>query len=173
MRLEKAALPPDSLGAAAFPRRDYVDAWRGFLPRPVEIDDLFKAFFRSSPRWVSSLLSLRNALVRMLGLKAPAGGREEMLRSLEVEAGRAVGLFRIFGKTQREVLAGEDDRHLDFRVSFFLETASVPDGPQTFVLATVVRFHNLPGRLYFAVVKPFHRLIVPAMMRSMVRSLGG
>ncbi len=31
--------------------------------------------------------------------------------------------------------------------------------------ATVVHHHNATGRAYFTVVKPFHRRIVPALLR--------
>ena len=30
---------------------------------------------------------------------------------------------------------------------------------------TVVRRHNIAGRAYFALVRPFHRRVVPALLR--------
>ncbi len=32
---------------------------------------------------------------------------------------------------------------------------------------TLVETHNLLGRLYLAIVKPFHRMIVPAMLAQL------
>jgi hypothetical protein len=37
------------------------------------------------------------------------------------------------------------------------------------VVSTIVRFHNWLGRAYFVPVRPFHRLIVPAMIRYGLR----
>jgi hypothetical protein len=78
-----------------------------------------------------------------------------------------VGVFRVYERTDDEVLLGEDDRHLDFRVSMLLQREGL-EAPRV-VVATVVRYNGRLGRLYFAVVRPFHRRIVPAMLR---RTLG-
>ena len=39
---------------------------------------------------------------------------------------------------------------------------------QQVTATTLVKTHNALGRLYLAVIKPFHRLIVPAMLRQVV-----
>ena len=44
------------------------------------------------------------------------------------------------------------------------------DGARELVLVTVVQRHNAVGRAYFAVVGPFHRRIVPALLRRALRS---
>ena len=61
---------------------------------------------------------------------------------------------------------GLDDRHLDFRVSLRLLRSD--DAAGVLQLTTTVTFHGRLGRLYFALVRPFHRRIVPAMLRSAV-----
>ena len=82
------------------------------------------------------------------------------------EYGNRVGIFRVLGRRTDELLLGEDDRHLDFRVSVLLRD----DGEaQWATVTTVVRFHNALGRAYFAVVRPFHQLIVPALIRRALR----
>lgn len=177
MAIRKTSLPDGSLIEKVFPVIHYRDAYRSEVHAAgiLAPEDVFKAFFRSAPAWISSLLALRNRIVRAFGLKAPAPekNREEKLRDLKVEPGEAVGLFHVFSKTGREVLAGEDDKHLDFRVSFFLDPPESPGGPYGFTLSTAVQIKNRLGRLYFGMVKPFHRLIVPAIMRSMIRALEG
>jgi hypothetical protein len=61
---------------------------------------------------------------------------------------------------------GFDDAHLDFWV--VVDVA--PDGGRQKVTATTfVRTRNRLGRLYLAAVKPFHRLIVPAMLAQVGR----
>jgi hypothetical protein len=54
--------------------------------------------------------------------------------------------------------SGLDDRHLDFRI--VVETESLPDSRTAVRMMTLVKRHNLPGRLYLAVIMPFHKLIV-------------
>ena len=69
-------------------------------------------------------------------------------------------------------MVGKDDKHLDFRVSVYLDP--VPGtAPNTyaFTLSTIVFFRNRAGKAYFALVKPFHKLIVPAMMRATANRL--
>jgi len=59
--------------------------------------------------------------------------------------------------------SGFNDKHLDFR----LVVDVAPDGPARSITATtLVLTHNWLGRAYLAVILPFHRLIVPAMLRK-------
>ena len=64
-------------------------------------------------------------------------------------------------------MLGEDDKHLDFRVCLRV----LGDGQAT--LATLVRFHNVWGRAYFACVRPFHGLVVKGMLRRAGPSRSG
>jgi hypothetical protein len=69
----------------------------------------------------------------------------------------------------RQVVLGFDDAHLDFRVVINVETQGKTRLAAT--ATTYVRTHNLGGRLYLMAVKPFHRLIVPAMLSNAVAGL--
>lgn len=176
MRIVPASLPADTLIARALPVVDYLDAFRGELHADgATLDEAFKSFFRTAPGWLAAMLDFRNRVTRRFGLKAPRGAsaaeRAAILRDLKVAPGESVGLFRIFDRAEREVLAGEDDRHLDFRVGMILEPVPAGGGPRGLTVATAVRMHNRFGRFYFAVVRPFHRLIVPVMLRAMIRDL--
>ena len=94
------------------------------------------------PGWVRSLMALRNALVAPFGLttEEPA----------EVDR---IGLFPVVSERDNEVIAGFDDKHLNFRIAMLAESGRVH-------LATWVHPHNLGGRLYLAAVMPFHVVIV-------------
>ncbi|RTQ47831.1 DUF2867 domain-containing protein [Hymenobacter gummosus] len=158
-------LPPASQLPQALSRLDFADAYQVPLPAtaPVQPLPLAYALLGQAPGWVRSLLRLRDALVRALGLRTfpvrpthpdPAGLRP----------GDEFGPFGVLRVLPTEVLLGQDDRHLDFRVSVL----RLPDAA---VVSTAVRFHNRLGRLYFALIRPFHRLIVPAMLRFGCRRL--
>ena len=109
--------------------------------------------FGRSPQWVRVLLRLRNGLVGMLGLKTATPNAERS----------EYGWFPVVSSSADRVVLGFDDKHLDFR----LIASVVPHGKQTEVtVATIVRTHNLLGRCYLATIMPFHRVIVPAMLRQ-------
>jgi hypothetical protein len=164
--VEEVAVPPGSLaGGAGFD--DYHDAYRLRLDPNVipDVDTFARAFTREPPPWIKSLLLVRDVAVGWLGLKRTDTLSAEKL-ALEADrpiaVGDLLGIFRVFARTEQEILAGADDRHLDFRVSLLVDH----DAIGTFgVVSTVVRFHNAIGRAYFTPVRPLHRHVVPAMLR--------
>jgi len=169
--IQKVALPRGTLIAGAFPRIDYADAYRVRLPAgsPRDIDSLTRALLGAAPGWVRALMALRDRLVGLIGLKTSKRGVRGLERAA-FQPGESFGIFRVFARTADEIMLGEDDRHLDFRVSVLLQRER---GADWAVVTTVVRFHGWFGRAYFLPVRPLHRLIVPAMLRSAVRGLAG
>lgn len=112
--------------------------------------------FGHAPSWIKGLLGLRNLMTRPFGLKP---GRDRAAPDA-----RQIGIFPVIGQSPAEILMGLNDRHLDFRVS--LEVRNLGDGRQDVLVSTAVKTHNLFGRAYLAIVKPFHRLIVPTMLKQ-------
>ena len=113
--------------------------------------------FATLPPWISGLMAVRNFIVSPFGLKtsAPrASGRRDV-----------VGFFPVISQSPDRIVTGFDDKHLDFRV--IVDIAPVADTRRVRA-TTLVRTHNLLGRLYLATVLPFHRLIVPSMMRQLL-----
>ncbi|AKA21942.1 hypothetical protein PCL1606_04870 [Pseudomonas chlororaphis] len=80
---------------------------------------------------------------------------------------RHIGIFRIFACDESEVMLGEDDRHLDFRVAVLHQSKMEMDGGSDarLVVTTVVRCHNWLGRVYIAAIRFFHRRVVIASLR--------
>ncbi|WP_460758808.1 DUF2867 domain-containing protein [Nocardiopsis oceani] len=136
-----------------------VEHWPGMSTGPQEWAD---AIFRDPPRWVLGLLLLREALVGLVGIER--GGR---------------AAFDTVRSRPGEVLLGTDSGHLDFRASVLVDTNSREGGGEegdgdnrdAVTLTTVVRLHNGRGRLYWAVVRPLHPLVVRAMLRRAARRL--
>lgn len=106
------------------------------------------------PAWIDRLTSVRDMIVSCFGLKTA----RQLAQLANKEKTERVGIFRIYGKSENEIVLGEDDRHLDFRVSMLC-------GPQDLTVSTVVHCHNLLGRTYLFVIAPFHRLVVKASLR--------
>jgi hypothetical protein len=61
--------------------------------------------------------------------------------------GDRLGIFRIFAETEKELLLGINDRHLDLRVSVL---KSERNGLPNYVVSTVVHVHNWLGHIYMA-----------------------
>jgi uncharacterized protein DUF2867 len=108
-----------------------------------------------SPRWIEMLTALRNALVAPFGLRTslPVG----------TPPGGAIGIFPIVMETPTRLVAGFNDKHLDFRVVVDVATSG---RIQRVTATTLVLTHNLLGRTYLAAILPFHRLVVRAMLRQ-------
>jgi hypothetical protein len=153
-----------SLAVRSFPCIDFADAFRCQLPenQPQNIDSVTRAIFSTMPAWISQLLELRNAIVRPFGLKtsidAVPSSNQDILQS-----GTAIGVFEVLDrKLNEEIMLGENDKHLDYRISIQLER----DQEKCWVvISTVVKFNNWLGRAYFIPVRQVHKIIVPAMMR--------
>jgi Protein of unknown function (DUF2867) len=107
-----------------------------------------------SPRWIRALMALRDCLVTPFGLKtsSAAGTHAD-----------AIGIFPVLSDTPNRLVAGFDDSHLDFRVVVDVVPS---DQGQRVTATTLVLTHNRLGRAYLAIILPFHRLIVRAMLRQ-------
>jgi hypothetical protein len=107
------------------------------------------------PRWIGALMALRDCLVTPFGLKtSDPKGRT----STEV-----IGIFPVLSQSPARLVAGFDDSHLDFRVVVDVAT---PGPGQQVTATTLVLTHNWLGRIYLAMILPFHRLVVRSMLRQ-------
>ena len=163
--VQKVNLPSEALVARAFPRIDYADAYGVRLPdgAPNDLDTIVRAALGAAPRWVALLMRLRDLIVGMIGLKTASRSARRNLGHVTLQVGDSLGIFKVFDRTVDELLLGEDDRHLDFRVSLLVRNDGSNDWA---IVSTVVRFNSWLGRPYFLPVRQFHKLIVPAMLRN-------
>src|SRR5204862_3931876 len=110
--------------------------------------------------------SVRDAVMATVGVKSS--------RAIGVAAagrGPMIGYFPLLSKSARELVVGENDRHLDFRVASLLRTGAA--GGRELVVVTVVHCHNRLGRMYLWVIAPFHRTILRANLERAVRQMEG
>lgn len=93
------------------------------------------------PWWADFLVGIRNMLTSPFGISIDGP-----------DAPDKVGSFPVEIETKSEIIAGFNDRHLEFRISVYVQDGRV-------YLATWVHPHNLGGRLYLKTILPFHVLI--------------
>jgi hypothetical protein len=153
-----------SLAVRSLPHNDFADAFKCQLPenQHQDIDSVTRAIFLTMPQWITEFLELRNTIVRPLGLKTSIDAVQSNGQD-ELKPGTAVGVFEVLDrKLDEEIMLGEDDKHLDYRVSIRLERE---EEKCWVIVSTVVKFNNWFGRAYFVPVRSVHKIIVPAMMK--------
>ncbi len=131
----------------------------------IQVEDLFPMFFESLPKVFLILVIIRETAAKLIGLKTSSKKEfENHLKNYTGEIGQRIALAEVLEKNSNELLAGLDDKHLDFRLSFVLEKCE-----ETIQLkvGTYVRFNNWIGRLYYFLVKPIHRLFMPRIVKNM------
>lgn len=176
MSITKTEIPKKSLLMSDNITYDYIDSFQGkFYDKfqNIEITEIGKLFFSSGPKWVDKLFEFRNKLVRIFGLKTPENiaDKQKMLQNMKCEKGEKIGLFKVFEKTIDEIIIGEDDKHLDFRVSLFIDKHNENTTEKKLIISTAVKFNNWFGHLYFLPVRPFHKLIVPTMLKGILKNI--
>jgi len=168
MPIEATAAIPVPLPAKASVLHIYdpvhlADAFAIRLPHDASDDPEVLARFIMShqPSWIARLTAVRDLIVACFGLKTT--------RHLAGLAGSGkaerIGFFCVYRKDDTEIVVGEDDKHLDFRLSILRSNVSAADAGSQLTVTTVVHCHNLLGRAYIFAIAPFHRMVVKASLR--------
>src|SRR5882724_8621883 len=157
-----SALSQDLIRSAYFH-----DSYSVPLARPgLSIVDIFFALFGHTPFWMKALLIARNAIARRFGLEAPIAAEilHPTMRST-YSIGDKIGPWPIYFIGEDEIVAGRNNKHLDFRLSVL----RVTDGAaESVVVSTICSVHNLSGKIYLFFIVPFHRTGVKALMANAV-----
>ncbi|MCB1423405.1 MAG: DUF2867 domain-containing protein [Nitratireductor sp.] len=150
-----APLPHDAL-----PGADWADAWQAEVKQSfTSAREAAEAIIENFPAWTGAMMALRQILVAPFGLKGRPG------------SGDRIGIFPVVSESRQQLVAGFNDRHLDFRIVVDLEEqAGKPE--QAVTLTTVIKRHNLLGRIYLVAVMPFHRAIISTALRRIREGRG-
>ncbi len=167
MKVVECDVPSGSMLSRELIERAYFrDSFRASLNRSdLGVTDIFFAIFAHHPLWMKLLLIVRNKAASLAGLDAPSAS--EIIRHADIKdryvIGEKIGVWPIFSLSEDEVVAGRNNKHLDFRVSVL----KLPDGDGSSVaVSTVCTVHNLFGKLYLFFVVPFHRYGVRKLMSN-------
>ena len=150
----EVALPHRALAEA-----DWADAWRVDLSSAKfsSARELGEAFVQNFPAWAWPMLILRNLMVSPFGLTG----------TKETPGLDKIGFFPVIEESGSNVVAGIDDKHLDFRIVLDLDKH---ERRQRCTITTVIKRHNWFGRTYLQLVLPFHRWIIRSSLRSLAKS---
>ncbi len=127
----------------------------GLSRSELTIQQVYLALFAHHPWWAKALLILRTRIVSLFGIGGPTARQMNRLEIKDAYAiGEKIALFTLYAQGEDELIAGGNDKHLDFRVSVLRLREN---GAARVVVTTVVRTHNLFGRVYLAIITPFHK----------------
>jgi hypothetical protein len=160
------ALPAESRIAALFPGAHLADAYAVALPAAAtrDITDLARAVLANPAPWARSLMRVRNAMMAGFGVKTS----DQIAAAARAAGTERISIFPLQSRSERELIVGADDRHLDFRASVLLRPLADGSGDEL-VATTVVHCHNALGRIYLVTISPFHRLIMRSNLRRAAR----
>jgi hypothetical protein len=163
----RVALPAQSGVTHVYKSVNLADAFTIRLPPSASSDpDLLARFiFLQQPSWVGTLTRFRDMIVACFGLKT---AKHLATLASDPKANR-VGIFKIYSTNETEIVLGEDDKHLDFRVSVLCSSGPAPETSRQLTLSTVVHCHNLLGQAYILAIAPFHRIVIKASLRRAAR----
>ena len=148
------SVDPGAGTAALLARAQFSDAFRITVDgTDLDARRAAEKMLGRSPRWIERLLALRNFLVSPFGLKRPV--------PTGTSVADTIGIFPVVSETPGRLVAGLNDKHLDFRVVVDIATSG---HGQCVTATTLVLTHNRLGRIYLAIILPFHRLVVRALL---------
>ena len=163
----KTSLPANSRAESLALGAYFYDAWKIQAALP-ELDplDQFLRVVSATPKWIDTMMVLRNRVVGLFGLKnlGMLSGVDSSKSSSEYMLGERVGIFTLIEKTEQEVLLGDDDKHLNVVVSVHKEVGA-SSGNTIVTVTTVVHIKNWLGRLYMVPVAPAHHVIARTMTK--------
>ncbi|XXJ21629.1 DUF2867 domain-containing protein [Desulfovibrio caledoniensis] len=121
------------------------------------------------PGWMAFLWRVRVWLLRVLGQgdRAVPVRQRWTAETLPRTAGEKVGFFSVV-RSDGETHWIVEGRESHLEAAMAVCATCLPNGRKRFHVVTVVRYHNLAGRVYFNVIRPFHHLVVLAAMRSVI-----
>ena len=132
---------------------DYTDIYNVDVrvTQPISAAELSRTFF-SAPEWIVMLMKFRNAIMKPFGLK----GERNLSDLVSIES-------------ENTAQISKTDKHLDFIIA--LTTATAGNENQRISVCTKVRFNNRMGKIYFALIKPFHKIICKTLIKRAKRSI--
>ena len=162
MKTRLACVPEQSVLQPSLHDASFFDAYEVENPQAERSAlAIWLDIVQKTPRWVNQSMALRNAVVARLGLKHAGvlSSFDFFKKAQDYQVGDRVGIFTVYAISDTEVIMGEDDKHLDVRLSLFKS-----DHGARVVDSTVVHVKNWLGHLYMFFVKPMHRIIAPTVL---------
>lgn len=153
-----------------FETADHIDVKTAEGPLPLR--EFVARLLSYQPAWVTALYGIRWGFVRLLGMKQ--NGIPQVNRLTAADVPMQAGTNSQF--MHFNVIAAQEDAYWFAQASESHLTATIgvirealPNGYNRFHVATLVHYNKWTGRIYFNTIRPFHHLVVGAMMNQAVK----
>lgn len=152
--------------SSALATADHMDALK--VESDIEFQPFLNGLLAFDPRWLQLLYRLRYVLLSLFGHRTGVPDFSSEIKVVPRQVGARVGFFEVEDSGPEHWMAVGRESHLTARL-VVIRSPGV-HRRYSYKLVTVVHYHNLLGRLYFAVIQPFHYFVVRAMLRSAAQS---
>lgn len=168
MNVTSCSIPANSKVKSYLNHTDYWDSFETNLNKDeLDIYNIYLGIFSHPPQWLKRLFTLQEKMATVLSLKSSSAAElNQVDRKLKYKIGDKVGLFTLLSVEENEIILGDDDKHLDFRVSVQRLAQAIPN---KVVVTTLVQYNNWFGKVYFFLIRPFHQLGVSISIKNAVK----
>jgi hypothetical protein len=133
----------------------------------ITLREFVASMFNYQPGWVTFLYGVRAVFVAFLGMHQEGIPRRLNLNAndLRLLPGAVLGFFTIrLAKENEYIVAEIKDKHLDALLGVAVEP--LQNEVKRFHVFTIVHYNNWAGPVYFNMIRPFHHLVVGAMVKA-------
>ncbi len=155
-------IPHKSIIGKGFKKIGCMDSYRVETGSENSIDAIVNKVLQVPGR-VLYLLRIRNAVAGTFGPKT--GKNFKLNQADHYPVGSGAVYFTVTDRNANEIVMAEDDRHMNFRTSLTKKQEGLFSA---IYLTTLIKYYNLWGRMYFLPVKPFHCVIMRALIRRLL-----
>lgn len=149
----------------------YLRSYDHYDCKSIEGDVTLREFIAGAlsyyPAWIKFLYRVRGGFVRLLGMQQEMPSQTPRLQPDDVAfvPGEYATFFKVESADEDCCwIASANDAHLDAYLIVAVEP--LEDDRKRFHLATVVQYNNWAGPVYFNLIRPFHHIVVRAMMQA-------
>jgi len=120
------------------------------------LNEISNIIFNTTPKWIAGLFKIRNSIGKLIRLKST----KPTDYNTDYKVGGYVSFFKIFYISDDEIILGANDNHLNFRAVINNTKTEI----NNIKVTTLVEYNNIKGKIYMALIKPFHRLVIMKMV---------
>jgi len=159
---------PSNTRVESYLPADYTDTFVITIPaedNSITSTDLQVNLWTQKPKWLEALFKLRNILVKPFGLETEERDQKQFIKCLR--EGGAYGMNSVPLSSPQETILRMDDKHLEAIISIYLTDCE--NKKRNVYAITLVKYHNRLGRVYFFLIRPFHKIVVKEMMKYILK----
>jgi hypothetical protein len=155
-------IPTDDFLASIRTKHSFRDALSAPISQPtLTATKAQLSIFSHMPKWVTTLMTIRNKIVKVFGFNVGIDSSLEMKKT-ELKLGDSAGFMTVISLSEHEVISFTEDKHMQFYMS-------VTTDKQQATVSILVNLKTPIGRLYMALITPFHWVIARVVIHAAVK----